>query len=348
MAQKTTAAAWLKRAGMGALAATVAMGLAGSAFAQEMTGGKSSAELRQKVEKALHGKTIAWVPVALGVPLTDIWTKVMKEEAEQRGMKFVVRDPNWNSSAELQAVSALIADHPDVMVVHNPNVQLLAKELKRAEEAGIFVIQVNMVSNYKTDSYVGANWWDVGRTVGEDMVKQCGTGSGKSGKVAIIQGELTSAASIEQLAGTMDALNKDKAIKVVSSQAANWDATKAHDIMETVLQQHPDLCATFGFWGVMQAGAAQAIKAAGKLDQIKVYASGGDGKLDCENVDNGLFYKFLSYDSPSQARAIIQLATFMLQSGQKPGTFRTANFSTLTMLEKGKYDKSICYDLGAK
>lgn len=348
MSRKTTGLHRLRILAGTAIALTLGVGLATAATAQEMTGGKSSQELRAKVEKALEGKTVAWVPVALGIPLTDIWTKVMREEAEQRGMKFIVRDPNWNTAAELQAVSGLIADKPDVMVVHNPNVQLLAKELKRAEEAGIYVIQVNMVSNYKTDSYVGANWFDVGRLVGEDIVKECGTGSGKSGKVAIVQGELTSAASIEQLEGTMAALSKDKAIKVVSSQAANWDATKAHDITATVLQQNPDLCATFGFWGVMQAGAAQAVKAAGKQDQVKVYASGGDGKFDCEAVDSGLFYKFLSYNSPDQAKTIIQLASFLLQSGQKPGTFRTANFSSLTMMSKGNYDRALCYDPGRK
>ena len=327
-----------------AVAATVA--IASPLAGQEMSGRNSSAELRTKTEEALKGKTIAWVPVALGIPLTEIWTKGIRDEAAQRGMNVVVRDPNWNTSADLQAVSALIADKPAVLVVHNPNVQLLAKELKRAEEAGIFVIQVNMVSNYKTDAYVGANWFDLGRTVGEDIVKACGTGSGKSGKVAIVQGELTSAASIEQLEGTMAALNKDPAIKVVSSQAANWDATKAFDITSTVLQQHPDLCATFGFWGVMQAGAAQAVKAAGKADQVKVYATGGDGKFDCDSVDAGLFYKLLSYDAASQARSIVETASFLLQSGQKPGTFKLADYSTWQWLEHGKpYDRRVCTEV---
>jgi ribose transport system substrate-binding protein len=223
-------------------------------------------------------------------------------------------------------------------------VQLYARELARAEAAGIVVIQVNMVSNQKTSAYVGADWKTVGRLLGEEIVRACGNGSGTSGKVAIVQGEATSATSIEQAQGATEALGRDRTIKIVSSQAANWDASKAHDITATVLQQHPDLCATVGFWGVMQAGAAQAVKSAGLQGKVKVYASGGDGKLDCDNVDSGLFTKFLTYDSPSQARDIVQFASFMLQTGLPPSSVRTADYSRLQWMEKGKYDPVLCYD----
>ncbi len=316
--------------------------------ADELSGGKSSVELRQKYDKETVGKTVAWVPVSLGVPLTDEWTAVMTKEAQERGIKLVVRDPNFNATAELQAVSALIDEKPDVLIVHNPNVQILAKELKRAEEAGIHVIQVNMVSNYKTDAYVGADWFQIGRMVGEDIVKQCGTGSGKSGKVQIVQGELTSAASLDQLAGTMEALNKDKAIKVVSSQAANWDATKALDITATVIQQHPDLCASFGFWGVMEAGAAQAIKQAGKIDQVKVYASGGGSRLNCDLLQSGMFYKYLSYTAPIQAHDIMQTVSYMLQTKDKPGSMRMAVYTQPVWLDKETGAGAACYDLPKK
>src|SRR5690348_2472289 len=200
------------------------------ATAQEEGGTKTARELRQSYDKALQGKTIAYLPIALGVPLQDEWGRVVQTEAAWRGMKYVVRDPNNNPSAMQQALTALVNDHPDVLIVQNPSVTLLMKELKRAEKEGIHVIQVNMSSNYKSDAFVGADWVEVGRMLAEDVVKQCGTGSGKSGKVSIVQGELTAAASVDQIAGIMQVLDKDKAIKVVSNQAANWDANNALNI----------------------------------------------------------------------------------------------------------------------
>jgi ribose transport system substrate-binding protein len=313
----------------------------GAAF---VTGGNTTERLREHVSQSLHGKTIAWVPLMLGLPLTEEWTHVMRAEAEARGLKLEVRDPNLNTTAGLQAVSALIAERPAVLVVHNPNVQLYASELERAEQAGIYVIQVNMVSNFKTAAYVGPDWRELGRRLAQQVVASCGSGSGRSGKVQIVQGELTSGVSIDQLDGIMQVLRKDPAIHVVSSQGADWDANKAHDITATVIQQHPDLCASIGFWGVMEAGAAQAIKAAGKLDSVKIYASGGDGTVDCNNIDNGLFTRFLAYDTASQARTIIDIASFLLQSGTPPASTRTALYSSLHWMDKGKYDHRFCYD----
>src|ERR1700756_1849192 len=302
----------------------VAAGLALAALpylatAQEEGGTKTARELRADYDKSLKGKTIAYLPIALGVPLSDEWGRVVQEESEWRGMKYVVRDPNNNPSAMQQALTALVDQKPDVLIVQNPSVTLLMRDLKRAESQGTHVIQINMSSNYKSGAFVGADWAEVGRMLAGDVVKQCGTGSGKSGKVQIVQGELTAAASVDQIAGIMEVLNKDPAIKVVSNQAANWDANTALNTTATVIQQHPDLCASIGFWGIMQSGAAQAIRNAGKIDEVKIYASGEGSQLDCDQVNQGNFYKFLSYKATEQGHALVMESQMLLDSGENTG-----------------------------
>ena len=54
---------------------------------------KTAHELRADYDKDFKGKTIAFLPIATGVPLMDEWGRVIKTEAEWRGMKFIVRDP---------------------------------------------------------------------------------------------------------------------------------------------------------------------------------------------------------------------------------------------------------------
>src|SRR5438876_8970086 len=134
-----------------------------------VSGAASSGELREHAVKSVAGKTIAWVPVGLGTPLTEEWTRRIKTGAEWLGMKFVLRDANWDPRREAEAVQSLINEHPDVLVVHNFDVQLLAKLIQQAEQAGIYVVQVNMVSNYKSDAFVGADFIEVGRRVAEDI-----------------------------------------------------------------------------------------------------------------------------------------------------------------------------------
>jgi ribose transport system substrate-binding protein len=230
-----------------------------------------------------------------------------------------------------------------VIVVQNPSVTLLMKELKRAEAQGIHVVQMNMSSNYKSDAFVGADWYEVGKMLAEDVVKVCGTGSGTSGEVQIVQGELTAAASVDQIGGIMDVLNKDKAIKVVSNQAALWDANNALNITATVIQQHPNLCASIGFWGIMESGAAQAIRNAGKIDKVKVYASGEGSQLDCDQVSQGNFYKFLSYTATEQGHDAFVAAETLLEGGNKPGSKHQEYYTRPVWLDKSNASGANCY-----
>ena len=302
-------------------------------------------QLRTDFDTIVKGKKVAWVPITLGNPLGDSWTKAMKGNFDRFGIEFVTRDPNFDSSAQLQAVTSMINEKPDVLIVQNPNVALLANELKRAMDLGIYVLQVNMRSNQPSDAYVGADYYDTGRLIAEDIGASCGGGK-SSGKVAIVQGEPTAAGSVDQLRGAMDVFKKNPSIKIVSTQAANWDTNKAYEITATVLQQHPDLCATYGFWGVMQTGAAQAVKAAGLAGKVKVYASSEGNWNDCDLVEQGLFYKILSYRSNIQGEQISDAVVTLLQGGAKPGTKNLIYLSNNYWVASKK-DRNYCFEKNA-
>lgn len=313
------------------------------AVAQDETGTKAAREMRADYDKAVRGKTIAYLPITMAAPISAEWGHVLQTEAAWRGMKYVVRDPNNNPSAMQQALTALVNDKPDIIIVQNPSVTLLVKEMKRAEAQGTHVIQINMASNYRSDAFVGADWHEIGRMLGQEVVKACGTGSGKSGKVQIIQGELTAQASIDQVGAMMDVLNKDKNIKVVSNQAANWDANTAMNITTTVLQQNPDLCASVGFWGIMESGAAQAIRNAGKTGQVKVYASVEGSQLDCDQINEGNFTKVLSYKSTEQGHDLMNAAITLLESGEKAGTRHLEYYTIPVWVDKSNASGGNCF-----
>jgi ribose transport system substrate-binding protein len=297
-------------------------------------------ELRAQFDKALKGKTVAWAPVWLGV-LESEWTRVMKAHFDDYGMKLEVRDANFKSDVQLQAVSELINEHPDVLVVQNPNVTLLAKVLKRAMDAGIYVVQVNMASNTLTDAYVGVDAKDMGRRLATSMIGDCGGGKG-SGEISILEGEATAAYSLDMKNGALEVFKTDPSIKVVSSQPTSWDANKAGEITATVLQQHPDLCGILSVWGPQAAGAAQAIKAAGKTDKTKIYVASDGQPADCDLLEQGAYYRNLSYRADTQGEAIADAVIGLLQSGDKPGTKRIA-FYTAPAWVNSKDDRAYCF-----
>ena len=206
---------------------------------------------RAGYQEALNGKNVVFIPVAQAVDLAQGWFATMKKELEPLGVSVTVRDPNFNSSAGAQAIENLINEKPAVIVVQNPDVQTYAKLLQRAEQAGIFVIQLNMRTSYNSTAFVGVDWVEMGEKLTKSVVKAC---EGKSGKIAILQGALSAAASAYTLKGIENVLAKNKQISVVSNQAADWDASKAKAITQTVLKQHPDLCGIIGFWDGQDIG----------------------------------------------------------------------------------------------
>jgi ribose transport system substrate-binding protein len=241
-------------------------------------------------------------------------------------------------------VTTLISEKPAAMIIHNPDVQTYAKLLQRAENEGIYVIQINMGSNYRSSAFVGANWIEIGERDTDAVVKAC---QGKSNKIAIIQGALSAAASAYTLKGVENVLAKNPDIKVVSSQAADWDAAKAKAITQTVLKQNPDLCGIVGFWDGMDIGTAAAVKEAGLTDKVFVATSGGGERRGaCDLVKSGAFDLDLSYDVPTQAEQMAGMVKWLVSSGVKPGSVKGSMYTTLIPITKANAaSDTACWNL---
>ena len=305
-------------------------------------------ELREPYINALKGKTVAFVPTSMGFDLTEGWAEYIGKDAAANGYNLVVTDPAFDTNKGTQILSSLIADKPDVMVVHNIDVQSYARLLKKAEKEGIKVIQVNMKSTYSTDAYVGADWFDVGARGAEYLAKSCSPENGKSGKIAIVQGALTAAASVYQIRGVEAVLKDHPDIQIVANQPADWDSSKAQTITSTILQQHPDICGFFGFWDWMDIGIGAAVKEAGKLDDVEIVTSGAGNILDCEKLEEGTFDYVINYDVPGQSRDITNLIKQYLQTDSPAGANKHALYTPLQLMTKGNYADYGCWELSKK
>ena len=298
---------------------------------------------RAEYFKTFEGKTIAFVPVSMGIDLTEGWAAVMRSQADRLGMKLEVRDPHFSADAGAQAITSLISEKPDVIVVHNPDVQSYAKLLKRAEEAGIHVIQINMRSNYNSDVYVGADWIGIGEAEAQGVIDKCGAGT--SGKVAVLQGQPTSGSDSGMMKGVENVFTKHPEIKVVANLAGEWDATKAQSIVSTVIQQNPDLCGVVGFWDVMDLGAAAAIKESGK--PIVLVTSGGGEQMACDNVAKGVFEKEIAYQVMDQGRDLNDMIATVLESGLPAGKLKAVVYSPQLIISKDTLRPGLCWSASA-
>jgi ribose transport system substrate-binding protein len=323
----------------GALIAAGVCLLAASAVAQEGL----VDEIRQPTLKALEGKKVVFVPMSMSFDLPEGWAAVMQKEADRLGYHLDIRDANWSTDTGTRAITQAITEKPDIILVQNFDVASYARLLKRAEEAGIKVVQVNMKSSYQTDAFVGADWYGIGQYAANRMIEKCGTKAGKSGKIAIIQGPATAAASVYQLNAISDTLKGRDDIKVVSSQTGDWDQSKARGIAQTVIQQNPDLCGIIGFWDVMDAGTGAAI-AESKKD-IYLITSGGGNKTACQGLQNGTYSEVISYDVPGQGRDLNDAIKILIQSKEPAGKLKFALYTPPKILTKASLKPDSCWDL---
>ena len=300
-------------------------------------------ELRQPTFDSLAGKKVVFVPMSMSFDLPEGWAAIMQKEAKRLGYTLDIRDANWSTDTGTRALTQAITEKPDVIVVQNFDVASYARTLKKAEDSGIKVIQVNMKSSYQTDAFVGADWYGIGQYAANRMIEKCGKASGNSGKIAIIQGPATAAASVYQLNAISETLKGHDDIKIVSSQTGDWDQSKARGIAQTVIQQNPDLCGIIGFWDVMDAGTGAAIQESGK--DIYLITSGGGNKTACQGVENGTFKEVISYDVEGQGRDLNNTIKVLLQSKEPAGAVKFALYTPNKIISKETMSTNSCWDL---
>jgi ribose transport system substrate-binding protein len=92
----------------------------------------------------MKDKKVVFVPLSMGFDLTEGWAARMKNQAARLGYSFEIRDPAWSTDAGTKAIQSLITEQPDLMVIHNPDIQSYARLLKQAQAAGIKVVQINL------------------------------------------------------------------------------------------------------------------------------------------------------------------------------------------------------------
>jgi len=298
--------------------------------------------------KALAGKRVLMVPMAMGFDLAQGWAAILQREVTAFGGAFETRDPNWSVEAGAQALTEAIASDPkpDVLIVMSPDLNSYSKIMKKAQEQGIYVLLIDNPANFKADAYLGSDWTQLGRLEAEAVIKGCGENSSK--KIGLVQGDETNATSLFQYDGIMDVLSKHPDFEVVAKPDSNWDATTSRNVTTTMLQQHPDICGIIDFWDGDATGAAAAIRDAGLQDQVFLVTTGGGEKTaDCDNLENGTYGAVVMTELAQESYNMVTMIKYLLQSGQPAGTSSAYIYTLLKATTKDDMRPDSCWDLKA-
>lgn len=173
---------------------------------------------------------------------------------------------------QVALVEQMIARGVAAIVIAPADSKALVPVLKRAQEAGIVVVNIDnrldrtvLAEAGAAIPFVGPDNREGARLVGEELAKQLKRGD----KVAILEGVPTAFNAQQRRAGFEEAMQAAGAA-VVAVQSASWEMEKANSVAASILTAHPDLAAILASNDSMALGAAAAVKAAGKEGQVRI------------------------------------------------------------------------------
>src|SRR5580704_8292229 len=145
--------------------------------------------------------------------------------------------------AQINLVNQMIAQRVDAIVLAPADSKALIAVAKKAQKAGILVINIDNKFDAPTLAqenvkipFVGPDNRKGAKKVGDYLAKQLSPGS----KVAVLEGVPGAFNGIQRRLGFDDAI-KDAKIDVVISQAADWETAKANQVASAIITQYPNL-----------------------------------------------------------------------------------------------------------
>lgn len=212
--------------------------------------------------------------------LNNPWFVVLAESAAERarelGYEAHIFDSQNNSAREAEHFDNIIAMKYDAILFNPTDADGSVLNVKRAKDAGIPTFcmdrEINSrdaaVTQLLSDNFTGCV------KLGQYFVRQMN----KTGKYVEILGLVGDNNTWNRSGGFHSVVDEFPGLKMVAQQSADFDRNKAMDVMETMLQANPDIDAVFCGNDAMAMGAYQAVRAAGKESEIRVF--GFDGARD--------------------------------------------------------------------
>ena len=198
-----------------------------------------------------------------------------KHQAENRETYVLVVNGIKNEtdlSRQVALVEEMVASGVDAIVIAPADSKALVPALRRALQAGVIIINIDnrldreiLAQEKISIPFVGPDNKKGARKVGDYLAEKLKPGDA----VAILEGIRTSFNGIQRRLGFEEAMQAAN-IKVIESQSAQWEMSKANTIAISMLSEHPEIKAILAANDSMALGAIAAIKTAGKAGQVQI------------------------------------------------------------------------------
>jgi len=221
-------------------------------------------------------KKIAVVISTLNNPWFVFLGETAAAKAKSLGYDARIFDSQNNTALESDHFENIIVSGFDAILFNPTDANGSVANVLKAKAAGVPVFcmdrEINSAdaatSQILSDSYSGAV------AIGKYFTQQLH----KKGNYVELLGLVGDNNTWARSKGFHSVVDNYTNLKMVAQQSADFDRNKAMEVMESILQAHPDIDGVFCGNDAMAMGAYQALVSAGKKEKVKVF--GFDGAED--------------------------------------------------------------------
>ena len=279
-----------------------------------------------------HAKTIT-IGVSMALFDDNFLTSVRQAMADYAktapDVQIQFQDAQGDIGRQISQVQYFMAQKVDAVVVNVVDTAATQNITKAVAGAGTPLVYVNRRPDAKAlppkVSVVASDDLVAGRLEMTELARRMG---GK-GHVALMLGDLANNSTQGRTAGNKEVLAKNPGIKVVEEQTANFERTKAIDLMTNWLSKDEKIDAVVSNNDEMAIGAIIALRQAGQSPK-QVFVGGVDATADAlAEMGKGDLAVTVFQDAKGQGRKAIENAVKLAQ-GEAVEQFDFVPFELVT------------------
>ena len=253
------------------------------------------------------------VSIIASVPPTDHgWLGAISKDAQAAADKHDDIDFELlqaaDADSQAQQIEQAISQKPDVLVVLPQDGAALTPVAQKAERAGIRVVNVDRLftaPDAATATILGDNY-QIGVLAATYIADQLKC----QGNVVEIQGLAGISVTEDRTKGFTDTIKQrcpDGGVKIVASQPGDFNPEQGLKVMGNILQAEDSIDAVYTHDDDMAQGVVQAIRNAGRDDEMFLTGVGGSQDAMQQIKEGGLYRATFLYN-PNMAASAVNMA----------------------------------------
>ncbi len=236
----------------------------------------------QKAGEPAKSKKIGMVISTQNNPFFVSMKEGAEKKAKELGYELVVLDSSNDAAKERSNVEDLVQKGVAALIINPTDSDAVVNAVGVANTAKIPVLTVDRKSNGgEVVSHVASDNIKGGEMAAKFILDKL---NGKA-NIVELQGIPGASATRDRGQGFHKGVDGKDGVKVVASQAADFDRQKGLNVMENIIQATPSFDAIFAHNDEMALGAAKALKAANKKAIIVGFDGNDDAKKAVESGD---------------------------------------------------------------